>query len=117
MGESRYKEFYDSYIFGSNGAVLVFDLTRPITLGYLDQWIPKFQKEDLPLPIVLIGTKFDLVDDITVVNEKSKKFMNQYNLSNYFKVNSKSGEYIEQAFETLINLMLKHKKKNILKSE
>lgn len=94
----------------SKGAVLLFDLTRPMTLEYLEEWISKLRSNDSGIPIILVGTKIDLVERITEIDDLANIFLEKYSLSKYFKVNSKTGENLEQAFEVLIIKMWEHEK-------
>ncbi|MFX1238897.1 MAG: Rab family GTPase, partial [Promethearchaeota archaeon] len=65
-GQERFRFLLESYVLGAKGALLMFDLTRPITLDNLEQWIDIVRKGDPDLPVLFIGTKLDLVDEIMV---------------------------------------------------
>ena len=62
------------------------------------------------LPILLIGTKNDLItpSDTQALDNHILEIVNEYdNIINYLKISSKTGENIKNAFEILIgNLCL-----------
>ena len=101
-GQKHFRFMLDSYVLGAKGALLMFDLTRPITLMNLESWINIVRKDDPNLPILFIGTKLDLKDQIEVEDEYALQFKEVLNLFDYLKVSSKSGENVLKAFELLI---------------
>ncbi len=91
-GQGRFRFLQQPYTLGAKGAILSFDLTRYDTLENLEEWVDFLRKDDPYLPIILVGTKLDVVDDIMVDDDYALSFMEKLNLSNYIKVSSKTGE-------------------------
>ncbi len=100
-GQERFRFLLESYVLGAKGALLLFDLTRPITLDNLEQWVNIVRKGDPDLPVLFVGTKTDLVDDIMVDDDYAQQFQDAFNLFDYMKISSKSGDNVSSAFERL----------------
>ena len=106
-GQQRFRFLLDSYVIGAKGALLMFDLTRISTLKTVEQWVGILRKYDPNLPILFIGTKLDLAEEISVDDDYAVRFKEEYNLFEYLKISSKTGENINRAFELLLRKILK----------
>ncbi|MFX1235118.1 MAG: Rab family GTPase, partial [Promethearchaeota archaeon] len=105
-GQERFRFLLESYVLGAKGALLMFDLTRPITLENLEQWVNICRKGNPNLPILFLGTKNDLQDEIMVNDEYALNFKSDFNLFDYLRVSSKSGENVKFAFDLLTKRIL-----------
>ena len=105
-GQERFRFLLESYVLGAKGALLMFDLTRPITLQNLEQWINIVRKGDPNIPILFLGTKNDLTDQIMVQDAYAMSFKEQFNLMDYLRISSKSGENVAKAFDLLTTRIL-----------
>ncbi|MFX1357936.1 MAG: Rab family GTPase [Promethearchaeota archaeon] len=105
-GQERFRFLLESYVLGAKGALLMFDLTRPMTLENLEQWVNLCRKNDPKLPILFLGTKKDLVDQINVQDEFALSFKEAFNLFDYLRISSKSGENVQEAFSMLTKRIL-----------
>jgi small GTP-binding protein len=105
-GQERFRFLLESYVLGAKGALLMFDLTRPMTLENLNQWVDICRKGDPNIPILFLGTKLDLVGDIMVEDDYALSFKQQYNLFDFLKISSKSGHNVQEAFELLTKKIL-----------
>jgi len=83
----------------------IFDLTRPMTLENIGQWVDILRQFDPNLPILFVGTKTDLINDVMVDDWYAMDFKEKYNLFDYIKISSKTGENIDLIFENLIRKM------------
>ncbi len=110
-GESMFNFLLPMYSRGSFGGIFMFDLTREATLERIEVWLDCFRDglsfEKEKIPILLVGGKLDLQDQIVVSREKVEKIVKQYNLFNYIECSSKTGINIEAIFETLVKQILK----------
>ncbi|MBD3211622.1 MAG: GTP-binding protein [Candidatus Lokiarchaeota archaeon] len=105
-GQERFRFLLKSYTSGAKGALLMFDLTRPLTLDRIGQWIEICRSDNDQLPILFLGTKNDLKDEISVNEEYVEELMEQYDLIDYLKISSKTGENVRKSFEILtINIL------------
>jgi len=106
-GQERFRFLLKSYVIGARGALLMFDLTRAMTLEKIPQWVNICRKENPNLPILFLGSKADLVDDMNISKDYITSFMDQFNLYNYLEVSSKTGNNVESAFENVTREILK----------
>ena len=108
-GQSQFKTLLNDFVDGSIAAVILFDLTRINTIENVYEWIKTLETFG-NLPILLIGTKSDLItpSHIEVLDNYILDIVNEYeNIITYIKISSKTGENIRNAFEILIgNLCL-----------
>jgi len=111
-GEDIFKFLLPMYSRGSSGGIFMFDLTREKTLNRIEQWLDVFKKglppEKLEIPIILVGGKLDLQNQIDISQVEEKKITQQYNLYKYIECSSKTGENVENIFETLLRKILKN---------
>ena len=105
-GQERFRFLLESYVLGAKGALLMFDLTRMSSLQNLEQWLNIVRKGDPSLPVLFLGTKLDLIDDIQVDDDYAKSFLKEYNLIDFLKISSKTGENVSNAFNKLTNIIL-----------
>jgi len=105
-GQERFRFLLESYVLGAKGALLMFDLTRPMTLENLQQWVDIVRKSDDTLPVLFLGTKIDLENDIMVDDDYALQFQEKFRLFDYLKVSSKSGENVKNAFESITKKIL-----------
>ena len=107
-GQDHFRPLLKNYAVGARGALLLFDLTRPNSLQGIDQWVNICREANPGIPILFIGTKLDLTENITVDDEFAATFPGKYNFFNYLKVSSKTGENVNLAFEILAKELLKN---------
>lgn len=105
-GQERFRFLLESYVLGAKGAMLLFDLTRPMTLENLQQWVNLVRKGNNGIPILFLGTKLDLLEDLMVDDEYALSFKEQFELIDYIKISSKSGENVQKSFELLTQRIL-----------
>jgi small GTP-binding protein len=105
-GQERFRFLLESYVLGAKGALLMFDLTRMMTLENLEQWLNIVRKGNPDLPVLFLGTKLDLADEIQVDDDYALTFLKEYNLIDFLKISSKTGENVGQAFEMLTRKIL-----------
>ncbi|MHA1167982.1 MAG: hypothetical protein ACTSRU_09185, partial [Candidatus Hodarchaeales archaeon] len=109
---------FPSYCNGSNGALVVFDLTRPQTMDELDPWIKITREQNGNIPIILVGAKQDLINDEEEINfllEKGKLYCEKRDLKGVYFSSSKTGKGIDEIFSFLAFQITSYKEK--LRSE
>ena len=60
-GQSRFQFMHESYVIGTKAALILYDLTRPRTFDHIPHWISLFKADLTSFPILIAGTKMDLV--------------------------------------------------------
>ena len=84
----------------------MFDLTRPMTLENLQQWVDIVRKSDESLPVLFLGTKIDLENDVMVDDDYALQFKDKFKLFDYMKVSSKTGFNVMESFELITKKIL-----------
>jgi Ras-related protein Rab-11A len=107
-GQERFRFFQDSFVLGAAGALVMFDLTKLMTFNRLNQWLRIVRKNDPTLPVVLLGSKYDL-DYHSVEDEYVLEFMEENNIDKFLKVSSKTGLNVEDAFQILLHDVIVYK--------
>jgi len=100
-GQEQFRFLHKNYIGGAKAAILMFDLTRPITLKNLKEWVELCRWEDPNLPIIFLGSKLDLVEQLNINDDLALKYKKKYNLFDYLKTSSKTGENVALVFDLL----------------
>lgn len=109
-GEIQFRSILQYYLNGAYGALLMFDLTRMTTLNRIEEWVKMIRDEDPNLPILLLGTKLDLGEKISVDDIYPLELRDKYNLDDYLKVSSKTGIKINEPFDILTRRILKQER-------
>lgn len=109
-GEIQFRSILQYYLNGAYGALLMFDLTRITTLNRIEEWVKMIRDEDPNLPILLLGTKLDLGEKISVDDIYPLELRDKYNLDDYLKVSSKTGIKINEPFDILTRRILKQER-------
>jgi small GTP-binding protein len=63
-GQERFRFIQGEYVKGSVGCFVMFDMSRFMTLEASREWIALFRQNAPGAPIVLVGTDFDLLDQV-----------------------------------------------------
>jgi small GTP-binding protein len=100
-GQDRFRFMLPFYIRGTRGAILLYDTTRMGTITTLHEWISICRSQDKNLPILLCGTKIDLVTKRSVMEDYARSFLNKMSLFDYVEVSAKTGENVEKTFEII----------------
>ncbi|NHJ24739.1 MAG: GTP-binding protein [Candidatus Lokiarchaeota archaeon] len=103
-GQDQFKDILDRFVDGSLAAIILFDLTRISSIENLQEWIYKL-KELGKIPILLLGTKSDLIDKemLSPIDDFINDIKNEHpNIIHYLKISSKNGENVKDAFNLLI---------------
>lgn len=106
-GQEHFRPLLKNYAKGARGALLLFDLTRPSSLDRIEQWVNICRQENPDIPIIFLGTKLDLRDEITIDDELALKLKEEYDFFDFLKISSKTGENVQLAFELLAKELVK----------
>jgi len=107
--EEQYRKLFPYYINGSNGMILMYDITNVESLNYLSEicrLIKMYIKGDIP--ILLAGNKIDLRGDRRIMMEYIEKFKEIHNISISAEISLKTGENVEKTFRDISRMMIKH---------
>lgn len=97
---------HNAFIKGTNGALLLFDLTANHTLDSLDYWVNFVRKKESELPIILVGTKLDLDIDLVIEDKQALEYLEPLNIVSFHKVSSKTGDGVDGLVLKIKKLLL-----------
>ncbi len=110
-GQDRFKFFLhqnnDIFIRGAQGVLLMFDLTRIQTLQELKFWVELCRKDNSNIPILLIGSKLDLSDQIVINDNDLKELKEDYKCIGWIKISSKDRTNLDKIFTLILTPILK----------
>lgn len=102
-GQQRFEFIRSTFYKGAAGALLVFDLTREQTYIEVRKWlteIRQFANQDIPF--VLIGNKYDLLEDVgEVIDRDEARALAESEGSIYIETSAKTGINVDDAFTEL----------------
>jgi small GTP-binding protein len=105
-GQESFRNLRKLYLEGANGALLVYDCTQKNTFEKLQDWIQDFRNARGDEPVLLIGNKVDLNNNIKVSEGEAKDFAENYNLK-FITTSAKTGSNVEEAFFGITESILK----------
>ena len=117
-GEEKYRHLIKNYYNGSNGILLIFDITKRNSFDNLNFWLDELEKNcNLNnLYIFLVGNKTDLKKERKVSYDEAKNFADMKKIP-YIEISAKTGDNIDKLFNdfikgTIINIIEQKKKDN-----
>jgi len=109
-GEKRFRFFLPNYARGALGCLLCYDINRYSSFQNLQEWYDLAKMHANNPLFILVGCKLDLSNSKrTVKIEDAKNFASKNEISYFAETSSKSGENVENLFETLCDLILNMK--------
>ena len=110
LGQEKYYALNRIYYQNALGALIVYDLTKPETLGKVKTFVNTL-KEVLGYNItyVVAGNKIDLIDKDKrdIIENKIREFQQEEGFKHFF-TSAKSGFNVQEAFNSLIQTVLKN---------
>jgi Ras-related protein Rab-2A len=111
-GQSRFQILRPMYYRGSNGGLLVYDVSRRRTFMLLEEWIDELKKAiGKEIPLVLVANKTDLPDRV-VEPKEGREFADSHGMP-YIESSAKTGEGVIDIFEQLGTTLVKRREEGI----
>ena len=105
-GQAIFEKIREEYLQGTNGALILFDLTRKETYDHVNDWLKELTNYAGKVPFVLIGNKADLTDQRAVSEDEGRHLMSKTEAIEYIETSAKTGQKVEDAFEKIIKKVL-----------
>jgi small GTP-binding protein len=99
-GQESFKSLRKLYLEGANGALVIYDTTNQKSFEKLDDWIQSFREARGNEPMILIGNKSDLKNQIKISENEAKQFAGNNNMG-LIITSAKTGQNVEEAFTEL----------------
>ena len=102
-GQEKFKSFIKTIYKGTNGVILVFDVTNKDTFNNIDKWYKDAKDSiDKNFSCILVGNKIDLTDSREVKTEEGKNKAQGFGMF-YMETSAKDSINVEQAFNELLS--------------
>ena len=105
LGQRVHNNLHATYYSGAAGAFIVCDMSREETIQNLEEWIEVFRGVNKTAPLILLGNKSDLVEDLEEAKAKIGRIAEKYGLI-YHVTSAKTGDNVDLAFQELAEMML-----------
>lgn len=106
MGQPSFREVLrEAYFYGAEGALAVCDLTSKESLGELRYWVKAMTSTTGEIPIVFLGNKYDLKDDVRIDSKDLEVFAMKHGAPALL-TSAKTGYNVENAFANLVDMIL-----------
>ncbi|MFW9999042.1 MAG: Rab family GTPase [Candidatus Hodarchaeota archaeon] len=108
-GQERFKVLRRSFYEGTNGALVVFDLSRANTFLKMKEWLSDARQSiENNFPVIIIGNKLDLIPEIGEIIDRNQPLQFAKNENSiYIETSAKTGENVDKAFLDLTLRMVK----------
>ncbi|MFX1275818.1 MAG: Rab family GTPase [Promethearchaeota archaeon] len=108
--KAQHRHLLTNFVSGARGALILFDMTRPLKIIDVLEWVNMVRQADMSLPVILVGTKCDLKDKIIVNNEEISHIIKVFNFCDYIETSSKENINIFKVFYKLSKEIIKIQK-------
>ncbi|MHA1229161.1 MAG: Rab family GTPase [Candidatus Helarchaeota archaeon] len=106
-GQDLFDSLRNYYYFGSNAALIVFDVTRPETLDRIQtKWLPDIRTHVGDIPVLILANKVDLEEERKVSKEVIEQKSKELGIE-IIETSAKTGENVKKAFETIAKMCFK----------
>jgi len=112
-GQERFKPLIPKFIEGASGALLVFNSVNQLSFEQLDFWYDQLTENavDLAIPIILVGSKSDLISETPeseiISDDRIQKYLKHKKLDGFYRTSALENFNVLDVFKVLNNLMLK----------
>jgi small GTP-binding protein len=102
VGQKGFQYLQATAFKGTNGALIVCDVTRPETIEAMERWISSLYAETKPMPLIFLANKVDLTENAVPleVNGHIEDMANKYH-GHFFPTSAKTGMNVEDAFQLM----------------
>ncbi|OHT12415.1 small GTP-binding protein [Tritrichomonas foetus] len=118
-GSERHRAVAPNYYRGTDGCLLVYDVSNPKSLEPLAYWYDEFTSfvttglNAATVPTLLIGNKSDIGFAQSTARE-AENFAEMHNIPHHFIVSARNGNNIDAVFKTMVELCSGHQIMNFL---
>ena len=107
-GQKKWNEVRHLYYKGAQGALLVFDVTRPRTYQDISTWNQDLADYSGPIPKVLVANKIDLEKNVS--EEEAKEMAEKIEAADLIFTSAKAGIAVDNAFINIGLAIIKKEK-------
>ncbi|HME54338.1 MAG TPA: Rab family GTPase [Candidatus Lokiarchaeia archaeon] len=111
-GQKRFEVLHPAYVGDSTGAMVFFDMSQPDTLEEVNKWVEmirKYNPSNPGLPIIIVGSKIDLVTDQAFLDKIYKRIeekMADLDLQYLCVTSSKNNYNVDETVNFLVDYLI-----------
>jgi len=107
-GQERFRFILPSYVKGATAAFVLFDMGRVQTFLEAREWVDLVRASAGSVPVVLVGTKFDTIDEKDVMNMHAagEKLAAELGCVAYISTSAKLGYNVKETVDYMIDYLL-----------
>ncbi len=110
-GQAKFKPLVPKFLDGANSALLVFDSVSFSSFQQLDEWYEQLKNQVKSIPMLLIGSKSDLLKTTPkgqiVKDELINEFVKEKKLNGFYRTSALENYNVIDVFKRISNIMLK----------
>ena len=107
-GQEKFRAISVNYLKGTNGVILVYDITNKETFDLIRSWIKDINENNKSnVGKVLLGNKLDLEEKRDVFAEEAEDLAKELKCK-HFQVSAKTGENINEALDEVARLSFQY---------
>ena len=111
-GQEKFRAISLNYLKGTDGAMLVFDVTKKNTFELIGTWIEDIKENNkMGIGKILIGNKVDLESDREVSKEEGEKLAESLQCK-YYETSAQTGLNVNEAIDEIASIAYLEWKKN-----
>ncbi len=107
-GQTSFRRVRVQYLFGTDFAIVVFDVTRKDSLECVNEWVKDVKQGAPDVLLYLVGNKVDLKEDRVVTPASAEKIGKSLKMLGYTETSAKDGTNVKELFQTISQLLLDH---------
>lgn len=107
-GQTSFRRVRVQYLFGTDFAIVVFDLTRKDSLDCVKEWVSDVRQGAPEVLLFLVGNKADLKEDRVVNPVAAEKVGKSLNMLGYLETSAKEGTNVKELFHIISEYLLEH---------
>ena len=112
-GQERFRTITSSYYRGSDGILLVFDISSRSSFNHMEIWYSHILKySQRKIPMCLVGNKSDTAKRL-VSQEDALEFAKKFGME-YIETSAKNNSNIQECFQNLEKQMIRDKKQQTI---
>ncbi|MHA1147013.1 MAG: Rab family GTPase [Promethearchaeota archaeon] len=114
-GQDKYSFMRDNFYYGTDGVLLIFDLTNIKTYDHITNWLNEIHNSiGKEIPYILVGNKVDLIEDVgeVVPHDEIEKFVDKKQIL-FRETSAKTGLHIDIIFNDLVKKIIRARTYNV----
>lgn len=104
-GQTSFRRVRVQYLFGTEFAIVVFDVTRNESLECVTEWVEDVRQGAPEVLLYLVGNKCDLKEDRVVEASSAQAIMKKLNMVGYLETSAKEGINVQELFQKIAQML------------